>query len=153
MRRRVVVTGMGKSGHIARKIAATLASTGTPAFFLHPAEASHGDLGMIAAGDCVLAISRNGESPELADILHHCARLKIPLIAMTCGADGAVLISPREVVRQPGIRIRWTSGLPAEAREAAERAFTMTGSESLGDDVWSYRLEAWDEAHIAARPT
>ena len=80
---RVIVTGMGKSGHVARKIAATLASTGRPAYFVHPAEASHGDLGMIGEGDCVLALSRGGESQELVDILHHCQRLSIPLIAMT----------------------------------------------------------------------
>jgi arabinose-5-phosphate isomerase len=82
-RGRVIVSGMGKSGHVARKIAATLASTGRPAFFVHPAEASHGDLGMIGEGDCVLAISRSGQVSELADILHHCRRLKIPLIGMT----------------------------------------------------------------------
>ena len=87
---RVIVTGMGKSGHIARKIAATFASTGRPSYFVHPGEASHGDLGMIAPGDCVMALSRQGESPELADILHHCRRLSIPLIAMTCKADSAL---------------------------------------------------------------
>lgn len=80
---RVIVTGMGKSGHIARKIAATLASTGTPAQFVHPAEASHGDLGMIVENDCVLAISRSGETGELSDLLYHCHRLGIPLIGMT----------------------------------------------------------------------
>ena len=69
---RVIVTGMGKSGHIARKIAATFASTGRPAYFVHPAEASHGDLGMIVEEDCVLAISRSGDVVELTDILHHC---------------------------------------------------------------------------------
>lgn len=82
-RGRIVVTGMGKSGHIARKIAATLASTGSPATFVHPAEASHGDLGMITAEDCVLALSRNGESRELDDIIFHCRRLHVRLIAMT----------------------------------------------------------------------
>jgi len=66
---RVIVTGMGKSGHIARKIAATLASTGTPAMFVHPGEASHGDLGMIAEGDAVLALSNSGDTAELGDIL------------------------------------------------------------------------------------
>jgi arabinose-5-phosphate isomerase len=80
---RVIVTGMGKSGHIARKIAATLASTGTPAQFVHPAEASHGDLGMIVESDCVLAISRSGETGELSDLLYHCHRLGIPIIGMT----------------------------------------------------------------------
>lgn len=80
---RVVVTGIGKSGHIARKIAATLASTGTPAFFLHSAEASHGDLGMITRPDVVLAISNSGEAPELVALLPHIKRLGIPVIAMT----------------------------------------------------------------------
>ena len=80
---RVVVTGMGKSGHIGQKIAATLASTGTPSFFVHPAEASHGDLGMLTTNDVVLAISNSGESKELADILVYCKRYGLPLIAMT----------------------------------------------------------------------
>ena len=80
---RTVVTGMGKSGHVARKIAATLASTGTPALFIHPAEASHGDLGMIARGDAVLALSNSGETAELADIVAYARRFAIPLVAMT----------------------------------------------------------------------
>lgn len=80
---RVVVTGMGKSGHIAGKIAATLASTGTPAFFLHPAEAGHGDLGMITRADAVLALSNSGETPELVVLLPHLKRLAVPLIVMT----------------------------------------------------------------------
>ena len=82
-RGRVVVTGMGKSGHIAGKIAATLASTGTPAFFVHPGEASHGDLGMITATDVVLALSNSGETGELVTILPIIKRLDVPLIAMT----------------------------------------------------------------------
>jgi len=80
---RVIVSGMGKSGHIARKIAATLSSTGTPAQFVHPAEASHGDLGMIVESDCVLAISRSGETAELSDLLYHCRRIHVPVIGMT----------------------------------------------------------------------
>ena len=88
---RVVVTGMGKSGHIARKVAATLASTGTPAFFLHPAEASHGDLGMIGAGDVVLAFSWSGETPELRDVIHYCKRFGVQLIAVASGADSALV--------------------------------------------------------------
>ncbi|QBF34068.1 SIS domain-containing protein [Thalassococcus sp. S3] len=80
---RVIVTGIGKSGHIARKIAATLASTGTPAHFVHPAEASHGDLGMITSADTVLAISNSGEAPELANLLIFARRFDIPLIGMT----------------------------------------------------------------------
>ena len=80
---RVIVTGVGKSGHIGTKIAATLASTGTPAFFIHAGEASHGDLGMIVAGDLVLALSWSGESDELAHIVDYCRRQSIPLAAMT----------------------------------------------------------------------
>ena len=89
-RGRVVVMGMGKSGHVGRKIAATLASTGTPAFFVHPAEASHGDLGMLTAGDVVLAISNSGESDELAAILPAIRRLGVVLVAMTGKADSTL---------------------------------------------------------------
>jgi arabinose-5-phosphate isomerase len=84
---RVAVTGIGKSGHVARKIAATLSSTGTPAFFVHPAEASHGDLGMVTRDDCVLALSNSGEASELGDIIAYARRFSIPLIAMTSGKD------------------------------------------------------------------
>ena len=87
---RVIITGMGKSGHIARKIAATLASTGTPSFFLHPGEASHGDLGMVTTGDVVLAISNSGESKELSDILVYCRRFSIPLIAITKNPESSL---------------------------------------------------------------
>ena len=87
---RVVVTGMGKSGHIGSKIAATLASTGTPAMFVHPGEASHGDLGMIKAVDVVLAISNSGESDELVSILPVLKRQGVPLIAMTGGMSSAL---------------------------------------------------------------
>ena len=87
---RVVVMGMGKSGHIGRKIAATLASTGTPALFVHPAEASHGDLGMITAADLVLAVSNSGESQELTAILPVFKRLGVPLVAMTGRADSTL---------------------------------------------------------------
>jgi arabinose-5-phosphate isomerase len=89
-RGRVVVTGMGKSGHIGNKIAATLASTGTPAFFLHPAEASHGDIGMITHDDVVLAISNSGETAELITILPVIKRLGVPLIAMTGRAQSTL---------------------------------------------------------------
>lgn len=87
---RVVVTGMGKSGHIAHKIAATLASTGTPALFVHPGEASHGDLGMITRSDAVLALSNSGKTPELSDVVAYARRLGIPLIAITGRADSAL---------------------------------------------------------------
>jgi len=87
---RVVVMGMGKSGHVGRKIAATLASTGTPAFFVHPAEASHGDLGMLTGGDVVLAISNSGESDELAAIVPAIRRLGVRLVAMTGKAESTL---------------------------------------------------------------
>ena len=80
---RIVVTGMGKSGHVARKIAATFASTGSPAMFVHPAEASHGDLGMISGKDVILALSKSGETSELRDMLAFAARFSIPVVAMT----------------------------------------------------------------------
>jgi len=80
---RIVVSGMGKSGHVARKIAATLASTGAPALFVHPAEASHGDLGMIVRGDAILALSNSGETAELADLVAHARRFGLPLVAIT----------------------------------------------------------------------
>ncbi len=87
---RVIVTGMGKSGHVARKIAATLASTGQPASFVHPAEASHGDLGMVQSGDVVLALSWSGETVELAAIVTFAKRYAIPLIAMTASPESAL---------------------------------------------------------------
>ena len=87
---RVVVTGIGKSGHVARKVAATLASTGSPAFFLHPAEASHGDLGVITRTDLVLALSNSGETPEVLLLLPHLARLGVPLIAMVGTPDSTL---------------------------------------------------------------
>lgn len=87
---RVIVTGMGKSGHIGKKLAATLASTGSPAQFVHPAEASHGDLGMVGDHDVVLALSWSGEAPELADIIAYCGRFSIPLVAITSRADSAL---------------------------------------------------------------
>jgi arabinose-5-phosphate isomerase len=87
---RLVVTGMGKSGHVARKIAATIASTGTPAHFVHPAEASHGDLGMITSKDALLALSNSGETKELQDIIAYSRRYKVPLTAMTSRAGSTL---------------------------------------------------------------
>ena len=95
-RGRVIVSGMGKSGHIARKIAATFASTGTPAHFVHPAEASHGDLGMVAEGDVLIVLSNSGETPELADILAHAKRFSIPLIAVA-GREPSTLMRQADV--------------------------------------------------------
>jgi arabinose-5-phosphate isomerase len=102
VRGRVVVMGMGKSGHVGRKIAATLASTGTPAMFVHPAEASHGDLGMIQAVDLVIAISNSGESNELAAILPVVKRQGVPLIAITGGPD-SMLARHADIVLDSGV--------------------------------------------------
>ncbi|WP_264211857.1 KpsF/GutQ family sugar-phosphate isomerase [Leisingera thetidis] len=88
---RIIVSGIGKSGHIGHKIAATLASTGTPAYFVHPAEASHGDLGMLSEGDVVLAISNSGEAPELANLLAFTRRFAIPLIGLSSKMDSTLM--------------------------------------------------------------
>ncbi len=100
---RVIVSGMGKSGHVGRKIAATLASTGTPAFFVHAAEASHGDLGMIAAGDAVLAISNSGETPELADLISYTRRFDIPLVAITGRAGSSLAMAADALLLLPAV--------------------------------------------------
>lgn len=94
---RVVCAGVGKSGHVARKIAATLASTGTPAQFVHPSEASHGDLGMITPNDCVLALSKSGETSELADIIAYCRRFAVPLLGLTA-KSGSTLAKGSDIV-------------------------------------------------------
>lgn len=90
-RGRVIVSGMGKSGHIGRKIAATLASTGTPAQFVHPAEASHGDLGMVTEADVALVLSNSGETPELADLIAHTRRFSIPLIGVASRPESSLI--------------------------------------------------------------
>ena len=107
-RGKVIVSGMGKSGHIGRKVAATLASTGTPAFFLHPAEASHGDLGMVTADDVVLAFSWSGETAELADLIEYSKRFAIPLIAAASRRDSAL----GRVRRHPAGIAAGRGGLP-----------------------------------------
>ena len=116
---RVTVTGMGKSGHVARKIASTLASTGTPAQFVHPAEASHGDLGMLAAGDAVLALSNSGETNELADILAHARRFTLPLIAITAREHSALADAADVTLRLP------------EAAEACSMGLAPTTSTTM----------------------
>ncbi|APX13177.1 KpsF/GutQ family sugar-phosphate isomerase [Tateyamaria omphalii] len=100
---RVIVTGIGKSGHIARKIAATLASTGTPAQFVHPAEASHGDLGMVTRADVVLAISNSGEAPELANMISFSRRFDIPLIGITKAPKSALGVACDVVLQLPDL--------------------------------------------------
>src|SRR5690606_39915284 len=98
---RLIVTGVGKSGHIGSKIAATMASTGTPAFFVHPAEANHGDLGMISLDDAILAISWSGETAELKGIVAYARRFNIPLIAVTAGLDSALAREASAVIALP----------------------------------------------------
>ncbi len=110
-RGRVILTGMGKSGHIGRKIAATLASTGTPASFVHPAEASHGDLGMITADDVIIMISNSGESPELRDILTYSRRFKVPLIAITSQVSSTLGVEADIVLPLPRAREACPNGL------------------------------------------
>ncbi|AWI82232.1 KpsF/GutQ family sugar-phosphate isomerase [Alloyangia pacifica] len=101
IRGRVIVSGMGKSGHVAAKIAATLASTGTPAQFVHPGEASHGDLGMITSADAVILISNSGETRELADMIGYCARFSIPMIAITKRAESTLATASDHILLLP----------------------------------------------------
>lgn len=101
---RVIVAGVGKSGHIGRKIAATLASTGTPAFFVHPTEASHGDLGMVTPEDCIVAISWSGETSELGDLIIFSRRFKVPLIALTWNAGSTLGLAADVVLGLPKVR-------------------------------------------------
>ncbi len=116
---RVIVSGMGKSGHVGRKIAATLASTGTPAQYVHPAEASHGDLGMVTQADVALILSNSGETPELADIIAHTRRFSIPMIGVA-SREGSTLL------RQADVAIL----LPA-AEEACGTGFVPTTSTTM----------------------
>jgi arabinose-5-phosphate isomerase len=108
---RVVVTGIGKSGHVGQKIAATFASTGTPAFFVHPSEASHGDLGMITRDDAIVAISWSGESVELGNILTYSRRFKVPTIAITSRADSALAKQSDVVLELPRAKEACPHGL------------------------------------------
>ncbi|MGR3436107.1 MAG: KpsF/GutQ family sugar-phosphate isomerase [Shimia sp.] len=118
-RGRVIVSGMGKSGHVGRKIAATLASTGTPAQFVHPAEASHGDLGMMAEGDVALILSNSGETPELSDIVAYTRRFGIPMIGVASKPDSSLM-------RQADVRLL----LPA-VEEACGQGIVPTSSTTM----------------------
>lgn len=130
---RVIVSGMGKSGHVGRKIAATLASTGTPAYFVHPAEASHGDLGMISAGDVVLAISNSGETAELSGLLWYVKRFGIKLVAITAGGDSLLAQAADVALVLPDVPEACPMGL------APTTSTTMTLA--LGDAVAIALLE------------
>jgi arabinose-5-phosphate isomerase len=133
-RGRVIVTGMGKSGHVGRKIAATLASTGTPAFFVHPGEASHGDLGMIAPEDVIMALSWSGETAELKDLTDYSARFRIPLVAITAATDSTLGRAADVVLTLP------------QAREACPHNLAPTTSSlmqhALGDALAIALLES-----------
>jgi arabinose-5-phosphate isomerase len=133
-RGRVIVTGMGKSGHVGRKIAATLASTGTPAFFVHPGEASHGDLGMITKDDVIMALSWSGETSELKDLVDYSSRFDIGLIAMTAEASSALGKAADVVLALP------------QAREACPHNLAPTTSSlmqlALGDALAIALLES-----------
>ena len=108
---RVIVSGMGKSGHIANKITATMASTGTPAQFVHPAEASHGDLGMITQDDVVLGLSWSGGTQELSGLLHYTKRFNIPLIAITSNKDSSLGLSADICLELPNAKEACPNGL------------------------------------------
>ncbi len=95
---RLIVTGMGKAGHVGKKVTATFASTGTPSYFVHPAEASHGDLGMVNEHDAVIALSKSGETKELSDIVNYCKRFSIPLIALTCNPKSTLAVNADVVI-------------------------------------------------------
>lgn len=131
---RVVVSGMGKSGHVGRKIAATLASTGTPASFVHPAEASHGDLGMITTSDVVLLLSNSGESAELKDILNYCARFAVPMLAITANAESTIGRASDIVMQLPRAREACPNGLAPTTSTLLQLA--------LGDALAMALLEA-----------
>lgn len=131
---RVIVSGMGKSGHIARKIAATMASTGTPASFVHPAEASHGDLGMITTSDVVVMLSNSGESAELKDMLNYCARFSVPMIAITANAASTMGRAADITLQIPKVQEACPNGLAPTTSTLLQLA--------LGDALAMALLEA-----------
>ena len=145
-RGRVVVMGMGKSGHVGRKIAATLASTGTPALFVHPAEASHGDLGMVREVDVVLAISNSGESEELARILPVLKRLGVPLVAMT-GKPQSSLARHADIVLDSGVE---KEACPLNLAPTASTTVQMALGDALAVallDARGFRAEDFARSH------
>nr|WP_310734686.1 KpsF/GutQ family sugar-phosphate isomerase [Azohydromonas caseinilytica] len=145
-RGRVVVMGMGKSGHVGRKIAATLASTGTPAMFVHPAEASHGDLGMVTVGDVVLAISNSGESDEFNVILPVLKRLLVPLVALT-GRSGSTLARHADVVLDSSVEVE---ACPLNLAPTASTTAQMAYGDALAVallDARGFKAEDFARSH------
>lgn len=141
---RVIVTGMGKSGHIGRKIAATFASTGTPAFFLHPGEASHGDLGMITKDDTVIAISNSGESKELSDILVYCRRFGVPLVAITKNPESSLGKNCNYILKLPANREACPLGLAPTSSTTA----TLVLGDVLAADLVVRKGFTEDDFHL-----
>lgn len=141
---RVIVTGMGKSGHIGRKIAATFASTGTPAFFLHPGEASHGDLGMITKDDTVIAISNSGESKELSDILVYCRRFSVPLVAITKNPESSLGKNCNYILKLPANREACPLGLAPTSSTTA----TLVLGDVLAADLVVRKGFTEDDFHL-----
>lgn len=131
---RIILAGVGKSGHVARKIAATLASTGSPSLFLHPTEASHGDMGMITKGDAVIALSRSGETGELADLIAYCRRFDIPLIAITAGTESTLAKAATHILALPDA--------PEACAETRAPTTSTTLQIALGDALAVALLEA-----------
>jgi arabinose-5-phosphate isomerase len=123
VRGRVIVTGIGKSGIVARKMTATLTSTGTPAIFLHPADAGHGDLGMITPDDVVLMLSHSGESTELGPIIHYCKRFAIPLVAMTARAQSTVALAADMCMLMPEVEEACPNSLAPTTSTTVQMAF------------------------------
>lgn len=123
VRGRVIVTGIGKSGIVARKMTATLTSTGTPAIYLHPADAGHGDLGMVTPDDVVLMLSHSGESTELGPIIHYCKRFAIPLLAMTANEDSTVAQAADVCIMMPDVREACPNSLTPTTSTTVQMAF------------------------------
>jgi arabinose-5-phosphate isomerase len=128
---RLIVTGMGKSGHVARKLAATFASTGTPAFFVHPSEASHGDLGMIQDNDAVLALSWSGETAELKNIIDYAKRRNITLIGMTSDSNSTLGCAADVVLVLPQVREACPHNLAPTTRDGRRTCHRPSGKPRL----------------------
>ncbi len=141
---RVIVSGMGKSGHIANKIAATLASTGTPSFFVHPAEASHGDLGMVTRVDAVLAISNSGATAELGDLIAHTRRFAIPLIAITADGTSQLAEAADAVLELP----RAKEACPMGLAPTTSTTMTLAMGDALAVALLERRGFTADDFHV-----
>lgn len=143
VRGRVIVTGIGKSGIVARKMTATLTSTGTPAIFMHPADAGHGDLGMVTPDDVVLMLSHSGESTELGPIIQYCKRYAIPLLAMTAKDHSTVAIAADVCIRLPAVQEACPNALTPTTSTTVQMAF----GDSLAIALMEMRGFSADDFH------